>query len=96
MENEGLNNTLQGAQAVTSAVRGNPIAAVGPVARIINKASTTEAMRNELAKLLLQKGPAAQQTIKMLPSDIQFINEKMAKNAALANALAQQTQTPTR
>jgi hypothetical protein len=96
MENEGLNNTLQGAQAVTSAVHGNPVAAVGPVARMINKASTTEAMRNELAKLLLQKGPAAQQTIKMLPSDIQFINEKMAKNAALANALAQQTQTPTR
>jgi hypothetical protein len=87
---------LQGAQAVTSAVQGNPIGAVGPMARMMNRASTPEATRNELAKLLLQKGPAAQQTIKMLPADIEFINQKMAKNAALANALAQQTQTPTR
>jgi hypothetical protein len=96
MEDETLNNTLQGAQAVTSAVQGNPIGAVGPMARMMNRASTPEATRNELAKLLLQKGPAAQQTIKMLPADIEFINQKMAKNAALANALAQQTQTPTR
>ena len=57
---------------------------------------TPEATRNELARLLLQKGPAAQKIIQELPADIKFINEKMVKNAALANALAQQSQTPTR
>jgi hypothetical protein len=79
-----------------SATSGNPFPALGTFGKLINKASTPEATRNELARLLLQKGPEAQRTIQMLPADIEFINKQMAKNAALANALAQQSQTPKR
>jgi hypothetical protein len=96
IENDNLDTAVQAGQAAMSATSGNPFPALGTFGKLINKASTPEATRNELARLLLQQGPAAQRTIQMLPADIEFINKQMAKNAALANALAQQSQTPTR
>jgi hypothetical protein len=96
MEEDSLGNAVQAGQAAMSAASGNPAAAMGTMGRLFSKTMTPEATRNELARLLLQKGPAAQRTIQELPADIKFINEKMAKNAALANALAQQNQTSAR
>jgi hypothetical protein len=96
MEEDSLGNVVQAGQAAMSVASGNPAAAMGTMGRLFSKTMTPEATRNELARLLLQKGPAAQKIIQELPADIKFINEKMVKNAALANALAQQSQTPTR
>ena len=96
IEGDNLDTAVQAGQAAMSATSGNPFPALGTFGKLINKASTPEATRNELARLLLQKGPEAQKTIQMLPADIEFINKQMAKNAALANALAQQSQTPKR
>jgi hypothetical protein len=96
IEGDNLDTAVQAGQAAMSATSGNPLPALGTFGKLINKASTPEATRNELARLLLQKGPEAQRTIQMLPADIEFINKQMAKNAALANALAQQSQTPKR
>jgi len=90
IEGDNLDTAVQAGQAAMSATSGNPFPALGTFGKLINKASTPEATRNELARLLLQKGPEAQKTIQMLPADIEFINKQMAKNAALANALAQQ------
>ena len=96
IEGDNLDTAVQAGQAAMSATSGNLFPALGTFGKLINKASTPEATRNELARLLLQQGPAAQKTIRELPADIEFINRQMAKNAALANALAQQSQTPKR
>jgi hypothetical protein len=96
IEGDNLDTAVQAGQAAMSATSGNPFPALGTFGKLINKASTPEATRNELARLLLQQGPAAQRTIRELPADIEFINKQMAKNAALANALAQQQNQPNR
>ncbi len=96
MEEDSLGNAVQAGQAAMSAASGSPASVVGTLGKFLPKTMTPEATRNELARLLLQKGPAAQRTIQELPADIEFINKQMAKNAALANALAQQNQTSAR
>ena len=80
-------------QAVASAAQGNVLPAMGAIPKIWNQAKTPEATRDALAKLLLQRGPEAQQTLKNLPNFMQQYNAAQARNSALANALAQQ---PTR
>ena len=80
-------------QAVASATQGNVLPAMGVIPKIWNQAKTPEATRDALAKLLLQRGPEAQQTLRDLPNFMQQYNAAQARNSALANALAQQ---PTR
>lgn len=80
-------------QAVASATQGNVFPAMGVIPKIWNQAKTPEATRDALAKLLLQRGPEAQQTLRNLPNFMQQYNAAQARNSALANALAQQ---PTR
>jgi len=77
-------------QAVASAAQGNIFPAMGAIPKIWNQVKTSEAMRNTLADLLLQRGPEAQRTLRELPMFMQKYNENQARNAALANALAQQ------
>jgi hypothetical protein len=77
-------------QAVASAAQGNIFPAMGAIPKIWNQVKTTESMRNTLADLLLQRGPEAQRTLRELPMFMQKYNENRARNAALANALAQQ------
>ena len=96
IEGDNLDTAVQAGQAAMSATSGNLFPALGTFGKLINKASTPEATRNELARLLLQKGPEAQKTIQMLPADIEFINKQMANNAALANAVEQQQNQPNR
>ena len=92
MEEDSLGNIVQTGQAATSAVHGNPLPAISTTAKLLNRASTPETTRNELAKLLLQQGPLATRTIQQLPAQIKAYNEKLAQQAAIANALAQQPQ----
>jgi hypothetical protein len=92
MEEDSLGNIVQAGQAATSAVHGNPLPAISTTAKLLNRASTPETTRNELAKLLLQQGPLATRTIQQLPAQIKAYNEKLAQQAAIANALAQQPQ----
>ena len=80
-------------QAVAGAVQGNPLPAMGVIPKIWNQAKTPEVTRDALAKLLLQRGQEAQQTLRDLPNFMQQYNAAQARNSALANALAQQ---PTR
>jgi hypothetical protein len=77
-------------QAVASAAQGNILPAMGAIPKIWNQVKTSEPMRNTLADLLLQRGPEAQRTLRELPMFMQKYNENQARNAALANALAQQ------
>lgn len=92
MEEDKLSNVVQAGQAGAAAAGGNPFPALGTLSKMITKASTPEATRNELAKLLLQQGPMATRTIQQLPAQVRAYNEKLANQAALANALAQQQQ----
>ena len=92
IEDDNLSNVVQAGQAGAAAAAGNPFPALGTLSKMITKASTPEATRNELAKLLLQQGPTASRTIQQLPAQIRAYNEKLANQAALANALAQQQQ----
>ena len=77
-------------QAVASAAQGNIFPAMGAIPKIWNQVKTSEAMRNTLADLLLQRGPEAQKTLRDLPEFMRKFNEAQARNAALTNALAQQ------
>ena len=92
MEEDKLSNVVQAGQAGAAAAKGNLFPALGTLSKMITKASTPEATRNELAKLLLQQGPMATRTIQQLPAQVRAYNEKLANQAALANALAQQQQ----
>jgi hypothetical protein len=60
------------------------------MAKLVSQASTPETTRNEIAKLLLQKGNVAQNTIRELPERVRQYNEQLAKQAAMANAISQQ------
>jgi hypothetical protein len=91
-EDDALKNTLQTSQAVSSATQGNPIQAIGTMAKLVSQASTPETTRNEIAKLLLQKGKVAQNTVRELPELVRLYNENLARQAAMANAIAQQPQ----
>ena len=77
-------------QAVASAAQGNIFPAMGAIPKIWNQVKTSEAMRNTLADLLLQRGPEAQKTLRDLPEFMRKFNEAQARNAALTNAFAQQ------
>ena len=89
---DALRNTAQAGQAVSSASQGNPLPAIGTLTKLLSQASTPETTRNEIAKLLLQKGNVAQNTVRELPERVRQYNEQLARQAAMANALAQQPQ----
>ena len=83
-------DAMQAGQAVASASQGNVGPLTGTVLNLGKKISTPEQTRNEMAKLLLQKGPFAMRTLRDLPETVRKFNEAQAKQAALANVLAQQ------
>jgi hypothetical protein len=84
------NDAVQAGQAVASASQGNVGPLTSTVLNLGKKISTPEQTRNEMAKLLLQKGPFAMRTLRELPETVRQFNEAQAKQAALANVLAQQ------
>ena len=83
-------DAMQAGQAVASAGAGNPAPLLTSVMNIGKKISTPEQTRNEMAKLLIQQGPGAMRTLRELPLLVKQFNEAQARNAALANTLAQQ------
>lgn len=83
-------DVMQAGQAVASAGAGNPAPLLTSVMNIGKKISTPEQTRNEMAKLLIQQGPGAMRTLRELPLLVKQFNEAQARNAALANTLAQQ------
>jgi len=85
-----LDNLAPVAQAVQGAASGNPAQTMGAMAKMWNRVSTPEETRNELAKLLLQQGPAAVRTVRELPAMVKQYNEAELKKALLASTLAQQ------
>jgi hypothetical protein len=85
-----LDNLAPVTQAVASAAGGNPVPAMGAIAKMWNQSKTPEETRNELAKLLLQQGPAAVRTVRELPAMVKQYNEAELKKALLASTLAQQ------
>jgi hypothetical protein len=83
-------DAMQAGQALASASQGNVGPLTSTVLNLGKKISTPEQTRNEMAKLLLQKGPFAMRTLRELPETVRKFNEAQAKQAALANVLAQQ------
>jgi len=83
-------DAVQAGQAMASAGQGNPAPLINTVMNLSKKISTPEQTRNEMAKLLMQQGPAAMRTLRDLPLAVKQFNEAQARNAALANTLAQQ------
>jgi len=83
-------DAMQAGQAVASASQGNVGPLTSTVLNLGKKISTPEQTRNEMAKLLLEKGPFAMRTLRDLPETVRKFNEAQAKQAALANVLAQQ------
>jgi hypothetical protein len=83
-------DAMQAGQAVASASQGNVGPLTSTVLNLGKKINTPEQTRNEMAKLLLQKGPFAMRTLRELPETVKRFNEAQAKQAALANVLAQQ------
>ena len=87
---DAADTAVQAGQAAASASQGNVGPLVGTVLNLGKKISTPEQTRNEMAKLLLEKGPFAMRTLRELPETVKRFNEAQAKQAALANVLAQQ------
>jgi hypothetical protein len=83
-------DAMQAGQAVASASQGNAAPLINTVMNLGKKIFTPEQTRNEMAKLLMQQGPAAMRTLRDLPLAVKQFNEAQARNAALANTLAQQ------
>jgi len=83
-------DAVQAGQAMASAGQGNAAPLINTVMNLSKKISTPEQTRNEMAKLLMQQGPAAMRTLRDLPLVVKQFNEAQARNAALANTLAQQ------
>jgi hypothetical protein len=83
-------DAMQAGQAVASASQGNVGPLTSTVLNLGKKISTPEQTRNEMAKLLLEKGPFAMRTLRDLPETVRKFNEAQARQAALANVLAQQ------
>ena len=87
---DAADTAVQAGQAAASASQGNVGPLVNTVLNFGKKINTPEQTRNEMAKLLLEKGPFAMRTLKELPETVRRFNEAQAKQAALANVLAQQ------
>jgi hypothetical protein len=87
---DAAETAVQAGQAAASASQGNVGPLVGTFLNLGKKISTPEQTRNEMAKLLLEKGPFAMRTLRELPETVKRFNEAQAKQAALANVLAQQ------
>ena len=87
---DAAETAAQAGQAAVSASQGNVGPLVSTFLNLGKKISTPEQTRNEMAKLLLQKGPFAMRTLRELPETVRQFNEAQAKQAALANVLAQQ------
>jgi hypothetical protein len=87
---EGADTAVQAGQAAVSASQGNVGPLVNTVLNLGKKINTPEQTRNEMAKLLLEKGPFAMRTLRELPETVRRFNEAQAKQAVLANVLAQQ------
>jgi hypothetical protein len=87
---DAADTAVQAGQAAASASQGNVGPLVGTILNLGKKISTPEQTRNEMAKLLLEKGPFAMRTLRELPETVKRFNEAQAKQAALANVLAQQ------
>jgi hypothetical protein len=83
-------DAMQAGQAVASASQGNAAPLVNTIMNLGKKISTPEQTRNEMAKVLMQQGPSAMRTLRDLPLAVKQFNEAQARNAALANTLAQQ------
>jgi len=83
-------DAMQAGQAVASASQGNAAPLINTIMNLGKKISTPEQTRNEMAKLLMQQGPSAMRTLRDLPLAVKQFNEAQARNAALANTLAQQ------
>lgn len=94
LDAQGVLSTAAGVAA--GAATGHPVGAAARLAnemgRAWNQVKTPEATRNELARMLLLKGPAAEAELNKLPAFIANINREEAKRAALAGALAGQSQ----
>lgn len=87
---DAADTAVQAGQAAASASQGNVGPLVNTVLNLGKKITTPEQTRNEMAKLLLEKGPFAMRTLRDLPETVRKFNEAQAKQAALANVLAQQ------
>jgi hypothetical protein len=91
-----MDNAVQIAGALAGAAHGNPVPAMGTAAKIWNRVQTPEATRDELARMLLQRGPAAERELQNLPGFIQSVNAGRARRASLAGALTGQATRETR
>jgi hypothetical protein len=70
--------------AVSTAVSGNPVPAIGAITNFLNRMGTPQETRNQLANLLMLRGNSAQNELKAVD---QFINQLNAR----ANVVARQT-----
>jgi len=84
------NDAMQAGQAVASASQGNAAPLLSTVMNLGKKISTPEQTRNEMAKLLMQQGPSAARTLQELPITLKQFREAQARQAVLANTMAQQ------
>lgn len=75
---------LEGVAGVASAAKGNPLGLFAAARRLGTRAAMPEPVRDEIGRLLLQRGPQAQQTLGDLS---RYLNDINARRGAVANEL---------
>jgi len=80
--------------ALASGAAGHPAQAatgiLGAVSKGTRRLAQPEAARNELARVLLKRGPEAERELAGLPAYIEGLNRTRSQRAALAGALSSQ------
>ena len=76
--------------AVGSAKAGNVLGSLAGAARVWSRVATPEPVRNEMARILLSKGPEAQQNLGGLRDLIQQINLQNAFRSDVTGVIGSQ------
>jgi hypothetical protein len=83
-EDLGAEMALEGGKAIAS---GQPWSVVASLTKAVNKAALPENVRNQLAKMLTQRGQPAESELKLLDQVMKDVAKSRARRAALAGAL---------
>ena len=82
---------VDAAQAIASATSGNVLPAIGGAAKVWNQVKMPEDTRNQLARMLMLKGPAAQVELRDVDALIRMLNKRAESQAASIGVLSGQS-----
>jgi len=90
LDNEAL---MSAAQAAKSGFAGDVVGAVQSIRNVWNRVAMPETTRNQLAEMLMSKGPKAKANLQEVDRLIKALNADAAQRAAITGGISAQTVT---